>query len=55
MTACSAAIASSSLSISASMALPGSLLQLTLGTFVVGSPPSAVIFSTRRRVSSSSA
>ena len=55
ITAWSAAIASSSLSISTSMALTGSLLQLTLGTVVVGSPPSAVIFSTTRRVSSSSA
>ena len=38
---CSAGIASSSLSISGSIELPGSLVHLTFATFVVWSPPSA--------------
>src|SRR3954454_15055624 len=53
--ACRASIVSVSVSISQSTASPGSPVQLSSATSVVGSPSSATIFSTKRRASASSA
>jgi hypothetical protein len=52
--ACRTSSVSASDSISFSRASPGSAVKLIGATSVVGSPPSAVIFSTRRVASSSS-